>query len=79
MLRVTLDVNGRVIGRMEIVNRGPSQPGDEDDPAGWRRYTATVYTENQTSAGTRVVHHARRDGAWALVYKCSEVWHRGGL
>lgn len=68
MLTLTLDVNGRVINIVKIVNRGPidKEYADGDGPGGGgiRRYEWTALNGAQG-----LVHHARSDGAEALAAK----------
>lgn len=67
-LRVTLDVNGKTIDIIKVINRGPVgdqyELGDFEGGDGERHY---VWSSINGQSGD--VIHARRDGASALVAK----------
>lgn len=66
MIRVIIDVNGKTIDNIHIVNRGPIggiyADGDHEGGDGVRRYEWT-----SINGGSGEVQHARGDGAHALV------------
>lgn len=63
MMTVDIKVNGQVIERLTIINRGPTSDAERADPEGERTYEWTSLREGTNG----FVIHQRRDGAVALV------------
>ena len=83
MLTASVDVNGVVIGDMEITNLGPAKDnrGREIDngPYGGRIYRVELFNASGGTLGTTTVYHRRVDGAWRLIGKAIYELERSGL
>lgn len=66
MLQVELRVNGEVVGRGTLINRGCVEGGNPLDRDGERYYDWSYFVVDEDKEFHGTLTHARRDGAEAL-------------